>query len=150
MEARSLAEIFAEPDEPVVRGEIRNREPRVQMGGHKWHLIWERDGGHCWSCGAMVGKGGGEVDHLKPRSSFDASELAVADRSDNLRVSCVRCNQSKSNYILPWAPTDSTIGVTSACWDCVYGEKEWRPQMTVPAYCGRCGHSWVPEADWIL
>jgi len=34
--------------EPPVRLPVRNREPRVRMGGHKWHLIWERDGGYTW------------------------------------------------------------------------------------------------------
>lgn len=150
MEPRTLAEILAEPDEPIVRAEVRNREPRQPMSGHKWHLIHERDGGHCWSCGVRVAKGHGEVDHLIPRSSFDVVDLRVADRSDNLRLACVPCNQDKSNYVIPWAPTGSTVGVTAACWDCVYVEAVERPEMTVPAYCGRCGHTWVPGVSWLM
>lgn len=150
MRVVTLAEVLAEPEEPIVRAEIRNREPRAPMLPHKWHLIHERDGGHCWACGVFVGKGYGEVDHLIPRSSFDVCDLAVADRSDNLRLACVPCNQGKSNYLIPWAPVGSTIGVTRACWDCLHEEAEWRPRMTVPAYCGRCGHTWVPNVGWLM
>lgn len=157
MEARSLAEVFAEPEPEVVRAPIRNREPREPMGGHKWHLIHERDGGHCWNCGAMVSKGTGEVDHLIPRSSFEPEDLWIADRSDNLRTSCVGCNQGKSNYLIPGAPVGSTPGVTACCWDCWTGPRsEWdegdtpRPEMRVPAYCAKCGHTWVPDESWLL
>lgn len=158
-----LESAAAEP----VRAEVRNREPRVQMGGHKWHLIHERDGGRCWMCGDLVPKGTGEVDHLIPRSSFAADDLHIADRSDNLRTACVGCNQRKSNFLIWWAPVDGvTIGVTAKCWDCAndcgidpeidpegyseYWADRWTPQMTVPAYCARCGHTWVPDAGWLL
>lgn len=150
MEPMLLADVLAEPDEPIVRAVVRNREPRVQMQAYKWHLIHERDGSHCWACGLFVGKGGGEVDHLIPRSSFEVRDLAVADRSDNLRVACVPCNQGKSNYLIPWAPVGATIGVTATCWDCIYGDRLERPLMTVPAYCGKCGHTWVPNVSWLL
>ncbi|WP_181421649.1 HNH endonuclease [Curtobacterium sp. MCBD17_030] len=146
--AKSLAEILSEEDPEPQRAPIRNREPRARLGGHKWHLIYERDGGACWMCGHHVDKGTGEVDHLQPRSSFTPDQLRRADRSDNLRTACVDCNQQKSNYVYAWAP--ETIGVTAMCWDCQHPESTEYVEMTVPAYCGRCGHTWVPNESWLL
>lgn len=147
MRVISLAELLAEPEPKPRRLPVLNTEPRVQMGGRKWHLIHERDGGRCYICGGFVPKGSGEVDHVIPRSSFEAHDLERADRSDNLRTACVRCNQKKSNYAYDWAT--GPIGVTSVCWSCLNPD-EPQPVMRAPAYCGRCGHTWVPDERWLL
>ena len=153
MQEWTLAEVLALPDVPLERYPIRNREPRVQMGGRKWHLIYERDGGVCWMCGRPVPKGSHHVDHLIPRSNFEPGDLALGDRSDNLAVACAPCNEARSNWSLPEPPR--RIGVTSRCWDCTVGEVPEDseiefPDMTVAAYCGHCGHTWVPDNSWVL
>lgn len=157
-DAKTLGEILSAPIPEPERLPVLNSEPRVLMDGRKWHLLWERDGFRCLLCGIYVPKGTGEVDHIVPRSSFAADRLHIADRSDNLQITCVDCNQEKSNY----APTErsSCVGVTSRCWECTVGLDDDgyhdvetfgdRPEMTVPAYCGRCGFTWVPDASWLL
>ena len=134
--------------EPV-RYPVLNHEPRVQLDPRLWHLIHERDGGECWVCHRRVAKGEGEIDHLIPRSSFLPDEVVtVADRSWNLRLACVACNQAKSNFTVLVLPR--TIGITARCWECSGGSGE-RPVLTTPAYCGACGFtSWVPGEEWIL
>ena len=128
---------------------VRNSEPRVQMDGRKWHLIWERDGGECWICNRHVAKGSGEIDHLVPRSSFEPKDIQLADRSDNLRVACVRCNQRKSNFTMFVLPR--TLGVASRCWWCAATAELEVPDLLVKAYCGHCGIvSDVPDAGWLL
>lgn len=151
----ALDEAFEAMAETPHRLPVLNREPRVQMDGRKWHLIQERDGHRCRICGVLVPTGTGEIDHIMPRSSFAAQRIPVADRPDNLQTACVPCNQAKSNY----APIflNRMVGVTSACWDCLtpsqeesYYDHPPAPVMTVPDYCGRCGHTWVPDESWIL
>jgi hypothetical protein len=150
--------------EPLKRGPIMNRLPRVQMQGYLWHLIYERDGGICYICGLPVTKGRQEVDHLVPRSSFPPDRIEAADRSDNLRTTHPACNQEKSNYLYEELPR--TNGVVARCWECTYDRgfdpeldsAAWqehrqampRPRMTETAYCGRCGPTWVPDISWIL
>lgn len=129
---------------------VMNREPRVQLDPRLWHLIHERDGGICWVCQKRVVKGAGEIDHLIPRSSFRPHELiTLADRSWNLRLACVGCNQDKSNYTMPFMPR--TFGVTLRCWDCTDRDGEDQVLLTERAYCGACGFtSAVPDKQWIL
>lgn len=130
-----------------VRYPVLNNEPRVQMSGRKWHLIWERDGNTCWMCSWVIPKGYGEVDHVIPRSAFAVEDLVVADRSDNLRVSCVRCNQEKSNRTTFYQPRQ--VGVSAACVYCAFDDEAG--PYEVPAYCGRCGIvSRVPEVGWLM
>lgn len=138
-------ETFKPERYPVV-----NTEPRIPLDPRLWHLIHERDGGMCWVCGAGVAKGAGEIDHLVPRSSFRPDELQTrADRSWNLRLACVRCNQEKSNYTKPFLPR--TVGVTLRCWDCGDHPEGARVQLTERAYCGACSIvSWVPDRSWVL
>lgn len=152
-----------------VRYPVRNREVRVQIDGRTWHLIQERDGGICWMCEKPVAKGAGEIDHLIPRSSFVAADVGLADRSWNLRLACVDCNQAKSNYRVPMLPR--TVGVTAKCWDCFEARElgrpdpelllsefdEWKefrdpaPDLMEHAYCGSCGLvSRVPDRSWVL
>lgn len=126
---------------------VLNREPREQIGGRKWHLIWERDGGACWMCLRTVPKGSGEIDHVIPRSSFAVGMLKIADRSDNLRVACGPCNQDKSNFTTVFRPR--VFGVSSACEVCS-NEEVIEPGL-IHAYCGRCGlMSRVPNERWLL
>lgn len=146
--AKTLGEILAEPDIAPYRPPILNHEPREPIGGRKWHLIHERDGGICWMCGCDVPKGTGEVDHVQPRSSFAADDLVRADRSDNLKTACVGCNQAKSNYVYDWAP--NVVGVTDRCWECINPDQPYPGEMQTPAYCGSCGYSWVPDDGWLL
>lgn len=146
---------------------VKNREPREPIGARLWHLIHERDGGECWMCHRKVEKGAGEVDHLIPRSAFN--DVREADKSWNLRLACVDCNQAKSNFTVPILPR--TFGVTLKCWDCherrdlgrpdpsidLEALADWEqgqgpvPELTEIAYCGSCGFmSWVPGKGWIL
>lgn len=166
LEAKSLAQIFAEQDAEMARVPTRypvlNTEPREQMGGRKWHLIMERDGPACWMC--ATDRGPWEIDHLLPRSSFMPTDLLRADRSDNLRVACLDCNQKRSNYDKP-RPPEGAIGVTNRCWVCTYVDFDpgddserwsyWKedhhvPEMTIRAYCGFCGYTAVPDVTWLL
>ncbi len=146
---------------------VRNQEPRVQLDPRLWHLIHERDGGLCWLCQRTVAKGTGEIDHLVPRSSFESHEVAtVADRSWNLRLACVACNQEKSNFTVMALPR--TFGITNRCPECVdargphHVDTVLWPFMrdfeelaghasVVPAYCGSCGYvTRVPGEEWLL
>jgi 5-methylcytosine-specific restriction endonuclease McrA len=145
---KTLAEILAEPEEPPHRLPVVNRAPRERMSGRKWHLIHERDGGKCWICGAYVPKGTGEVDHVQPRSSFQEADLVIADRSDNLKTTCVPCNQQKSNYVYDWAP--NVVGVTDKCWECSNPGVQYDGVMQTNAYCGHCGYTWVPDDGWLM
>lgn len=128
---------------------VLNREPRAQLDPRLWHLIHERDGGVCWSCHRAVAKGSGEIDHLVPRSSFAPHELeSEADRSWNLRLACVACNQMKSNFSVLELPR--TVGITRRCWDCS-GMDGGGVELSVPAYCGACGFTvMVPGKEWLI
>lgn len=127
---------------------VRNREERTILNPHMWHLLFERDGARCWMCHREVAKGAAEIDHLVPRSSFLPADVVLADRSWNLRVACVTCNQRKSNFTVRALPR--TVGVTRCCWDCADGDSE-PVELTEPAFCGRCGLvSRVPDMSWIL
>lgn len=123
---------------------VMNLEPRREMSLTKWRLIWERDGSTCWACARLIPRGAGEIDHVVPRSSFAVEELALADRSDNLRLACIACNQEKSNYTTPYMPRQ--VGVTIECSTC-----SGDAGGIVPAYCGRCGLvSRVPNERCLL
>ena len=152
--AISLAEILDRVEDPFVRWPVRNREPRTVIDSQKRAIIHSRDGGICRLCGT-----GGHVltvDHIIPRSAFEAHHLMIADRSDNLVSACWDCNQRKSNYE---SEHIKKLGVVVACWYCVnpgYGEHdeplEGLPYpVTVPVFCGRCGISNVPSVEgWVL
>lgn len=128
---------------------VLNREERVQLDGRLWHLLHERDGGVCWVCQRNVRKGTGEIDHLVPRSSFPPGQVDLADRSWNLRLACVGCNQAKSNFTTPFIPR--TVGITARCWDCSDHDDGESVVLTERAYCGTCGFtSAVPGKEWIL
>jgi hypothetical protein len=150
----SLGEILDRIEKPFERWPVRNREPRTVIDSRKRAIIHERDGGICRLCGT-----GGHVltvDHIIPRSTFEARHLPIADRSDNLVSACWDCNQRKSNYESIWT---KRLGVVVACWYCLnpgYGEYD-EPldglpyPVSVPVFCGRCGISNVPEiAGWVL
>ncbi|WP_075201287.1 HNH endonuclease [Leucobacter japonicus] len=126
---------------------VRNREERTILDPQMWHLLFERDGSRCWMCHCQVERGAAEIDHLVPRSSFVPANVGMADRSWNLRVACVACNQAKSNFTVSMLPR--TVGVTKCCWDC--SNNEGSTDLTEPAFCGRCGVvSRVPDRSWIL
>lgn len=129
---------------------VLNREPRIQLDPRLWHLIHERDGGVCWVCQKSVAKGTGEIDHLVPRSTFRPEDvISMADKSWNLRLACVGCNQAKSNYSMPFMPR--TVGITLRCWDCSNQDEYERVTLTERAYCGTCGFtSGVPGKEWML
>lgn len=150
----SLGALLDRLEEPVRRWPVRNREEREPISSQKRAIIHERDGGICRLCGT-----GGHrltVDHIIPRSAFEITDLAAADRSDNLVSACWDCNQRKSNYESIWT---KRLGVVVACWYCLnpgYGEFD-EPldglpyPVTVPVFCGRCGISSVPEVyGWVL
>lgn len=150
----SLGALLDRLEEPVRRWPVRNREEREPISSQKRAIIHERDGGICRLCGT-----GGHrltVDHIIPRSAFEITDLAAADRSDNLVSACLDCNQRKSNYESIWT---KRLGVVVACWYCLnpgYGEFD-EPldglpyPVTVPVFCGRCGISSVPEVyGWVL
>lgn len=150
----NLGEILDQIEEPFERWPVRNREPRTVIDSQKRAIIHARDGGICRLCGT-----GGHrltVDHIVPRSAFQAHDMQYADRSDNLVSACWDCNQRKSNYESVWT---KRLGVVAACWYCLnpgYGEHD-EPldglpyPVTVPVFCGRCGISNVPSVDgWVL
>lgn len=95
------------------------------------------------------------MDHIIPRSAFEAEHLRIADRSDNLVSACWDCNQAKSNYE---RTQRKRMGVVVACWYCLnpgHGEHEeaFLPYpVDVLVYCGRCGgDSHVPAVEgWVL
>lgn len=136
------------------RWPVRNREDREAITPLKRAIIHERDGNVCRICGT-----GGHVltvDHIIPRSAFTIPQLRIADRSDNLISACWDCNQEKSNYE---SMQRKRIGVTAQCWDCLNAnpfDGDWhedhpeRPEMTIQAFCGRCGITRVPGLNWIL
>lgn len=152
--AISLDDLLNQIETPFLRWPVRNREPRTPIDSQKRAIIHERDGGICRLCGT-----GGHiltVDHIIPRSAFEPSGLAIADRSDNLVSACWECNQRKSNYE---SVHIKRLGVVVACWYCLnpgYGEHD-EPldglpyPVTVPVFCGRCGISNVPAVEgWVL
>ena len=154
IESVSLGDILERSEAPRRRWPVRNREPRDPIPSQKRAIIHERDGGICRLCGT-----GGHVltvDHIIPRSAFEAHQLVTADRSDNLVSACWDCNQRKSNFESVWI---KRLGVVAACWYCLnpgHGEHddpiEPMPYpVTVLVFCGRCGISNVPEvAGWVL
>jgi hypothetical protein len=158
LHAKTLGEILAATPDPrnfTERYPVKNREERVLLGGPKFHIISQRNGGMCWICGRGAIRP--VLDHLRPRSNYATHMLWLADRSDNLHVACWDCNERRSNYYVDWMP--HPIGVTGACWDCLNPRDEdsyydenlpERPHMLEPAYCGRCGHTWVPDETWLL
>lgn len=123
---------------------VLNREPRIQIAGRTWHLIWERDGGQCWMCWRIVKKGSseGQLDHIIPWSAFPLEDLWLASRSDNLRVACADCNQARSNRRTAWTPR--TLGIVERCHGCMDTPIEGG---SIPAYCAKCGlTSWAASA----
>lgn len=155
---RFLEHMNMTPDEK--RMPVNNRVPRVLMSKQKYALILARDGIGCRYC--YEGNEGIEIDHIVPRSAFEADRIDVADRSDNLTVACVPCNQAKSNKNYWYAKRP---GVVPACWDCLnpgpdpenepeaYDEwSEWAAENHRHlVYCGRCGMgAAVPSVSWVL
>lgn len=61
-------------------------------------FLYERDGGHCYSCGSAVTQDFFELDHLIPVVDGGTSE------ESNLAVSCRWCNRSRGTKI-----TDAVI-----------------------------------------
>lgn len=152
VETVSLASILAMEDEPAQRWPVRNREQREPINSQKRAIIHERDGGICRYCGTpdeqLV------LDHIIPRSAFPASQLHIADRSDNLHSACWSCNERRSNYE---AIHIKRLGVVVRCWYCVNPEYDADYALELPypvnklVFCGRCGVSHVPEiAGWVL
>ena len=152
--AISLGDLLDRMEAPRKRWPIRNTEPRTPISSQKRAIIHERDGGICRLCGT-----GGHVltvDHIIPRSAFEASHLADADRSDNLVSACWDCNQRKSNYE---SDGIKRMGVVDACWYCLnpgHGEFDNTGDpmpypVNVMVFCGRCGISCVPTVEgWVL
>lgn len=137
--ARSL-EAWATPFE---RWPVLNREERTPVDSRKRAIIHLRDGDICHMCGTdneLL-----TVDHIIPRSAFDAGELEVADRSDNLISACWPCNEEKSNYE---RPQRKRLGVVPECLNCTRRE-DLEDQQGVLVYCGRCGTTRAPQG-WIL
>lgn len=145
----ALGDLLDRQEVPFERWPVRNREPRTPITSQKRAIIHERDGGICRLCGT-----GGHrltVDHIIPRSAFPADQLHIADRSDNLISACWDCNEKKSNYE---RDQRKRMGVTAACWYCVYPHFE-EDRLPYPVetlvYCGRCGISHVPAVKaWVL
>lgn len=141
---------------PAGRWPVRNRQERDPIEPIKRALIHARDGHTCKHCG-LTARTGFVLDHIIPRSTFSAAQLAIADRSDNLVTSCWDCNEDKSNYE---DHLNKRPGVTPACWDCLNPwaeddlgpiDRDEIPARPYAAYCGRCGTTGrVPDLTWIL
>ena len=137
--ARSL-EAWATPYE---RWPVMNLEQRTPIDSRKRAIIHLRDGDICHFCGTdneLL-----TVDHIIPRSAFAATDLEVADRSDNLISACWPCNEAKSNYE---RPQRKRLGVVPECSSCTR-QDEPAECAGVLVYCGRCGVSRAPQG-WIL
>ena len=151
--AMALDDVIATLQVPLERWPVRNREERTPIDSQKRAIIHQRDGGACRSCGNANCQL--TVDHIIPRSAFEAEDLFIADRSDNLVSACWPCNQAKSNYE---RTQRKRMGVVVRCWYCVnpgHGEHEeaFLPYpVDVLVYCGRCGgDSHVPAVEgWVL
>lgn len=149
----SLEQLLKHLGTQPARWPVHNREDREAIAPLKRAIIHKRDGNVCRICGT-----GGHVltvDHIIPRSAFTIPQLRIADRSDNLISACWDCNMEKSNYE---SMQRKRLGVTVSCWDCNNSlpDDEWheefsdRPEMTIQAFCGRCGVTRVPGLNWIL
>lgn len=152
LRVRTLGEILAVEESPVIRWPVRNREPRVPINAQKRAIIHERDGGICRYCGTpderLV------LDHIIPRSAFPAHQIHIADRSDNLHSACWDCNERRSNYE---AVHIKRLGVVIQCFYCQNPEYGGDSELDLPypvrtlVFCGRCGVSSVPEVfGWVL
>lgn len=115
---------------PLVRtGEREPIDSGVRRG------VWLRDGGRCQWCGYAYGL---QLDHIVPWSN------GGSDRSDNLRLLCDRCNETRSNR-----RTDSWTRVLPVAFEC---RRCVRPQRRlddndepVNAYCIACRTAGIAE-----
>lgn len=126
----------------------RERWPRTRSGERDpipslvRRLVFERDGGCCRGCGVPLTIKTAQLDHIVPWSAEGP------DTSDNLRILCKPCNETRSNFrglLDTW--TVRKPPVTIICVNCAHlddqGNETGDPfEVTpdlVPAYCGWCG-----------
>ena len=150
--AIALADFIDRQDMPLERWPVHNREDRTPISPQKRAIVHQRDGGICKFCGAddvIL-----TVDHIIPRSTFQADQLQIADRSDNLISACWDCNQTKSNYE---RDQRKRLGVVVRCWYCVNRDHSESDEAFLPysvdklVFCGQCGVSHVPAIEgWVL
>jgi len=100
------------------RFEVKNRLDRTYEKSTMGLLraIYWRDGKYCGYCGEFISHGGGNIDHIVPRSAWPEEWLWLADDSSNLLNACKECNQKKSNFYL--AP--KTGGIRHIRMDCIF------------------------------
>lgn len=115
------------------REPVRNNVPRPPSEENRmlWHALMLRDGGRCWICG--FGDRFMVMDHLQPRSSFSADEMAEADRSDNLRIACWSCNEDKSNRLIPFSKPLPIVGMCA-----VHHNGEYEDEGLQVVWCHTC------------
>ena len=66
--------------------EVRHEAPRGAIPDDVKHLVWQRDGGACRSCGATLEL---QFDHVIPVS------MGGASTPENLQILCGPCNRRK-------------------------------------------------------
>ncbi len=126
---------------------VLNREPHAAIGKGLRLGLWMRDGGLCWIGGHTAVNP--VADHVRPRSNWPAELLRFADRSDNLRLACWTCNETKSNYDYPGG--DMPLGITFRCARCNEDYQNVSVGGQVRCFCIHCGMGGVvPSEEYYL
>jgi hypothetical protein len=113
--------------------------------------VFQRDGGHCLSCGTPITLAEARLDHIVPWSA------GGNDRSDNLRILCDPCNSRRGNrrgYLDFWGARRSPVAL--CCADCAHrdhaGQALGDPfpvtEHMLAAFCANCGivsRTWPAE-----
>lgn len=142
-----LGDVLAEVQMVPERLPVLNREPRTAIGKELRRGLWLRDGGTCWICGHAAIRP--VADHVRPRSNWPSDLIDAADRSDNLRLACWTCNETKSN--MAYSGGESPLGITRWCVRCEPEFLHDDEVADVRCFCIRCGMGGlVPDANVYL
>lgn len=137
----ALNEALRAPLAEHERMSVHNYEPRVSPGRNRdlWAAIISRDGPRCWMCRRLSDRL--VLDHLRPRSNWAADEIALADRSDNLRIACWSCNEEKSNRLIPFDPPLPIV------WTCLSSGYSIGTAVFT-AFCAQHRHECTVPSQW--
>ena len=122
------------------RYKVTRSGPREPIPYWVRRLIVARDGRRCQLCGDRLTRY--ELDHVIPWSA------GGSDHSSNLRATCVRCNQARSNFKV--ADDRTYLPVMQDCLRC-QGERYKRNVQIVPCFCGNhggTGYAYADETRW--
>jgi HNH endonuclease len=120
----TLAGAAAHERNPVVRtGERAPISSELRRG------IFARDRGRCQLCGGHAPHG--ELDHIVPWSA------GGSDRSSNLRLTCLDCNQQRSNYVTV-ADAHFALPIARSCQACAWMDGWAGSGDKIEAFCLTC------------